>query len=233
MPAHDKAGDFDIYLLAQSWAPHFCCVRSDRCTTVPWAYSATHLSLHGLWPGFLRPRENKTYPQSCDTKEKLLTSEFSVLPRDYIDFAPAFTRWNAKAHVAEVGDLARHEWKKHGTCSSLPPEVYFTEAMRAMKALPGKGTPNEITSNVGKNLPVNDLRSAYPKRVAILADKSCRLTELTTCWSKGSDGSVGHLIDCPEHVMKGRDTHCSSVLINQLGACLHADGKKSGRRERH
>ena len=30
----DKVGDFDIYLLAQTWAPQFCCTKSDRCTTV-------------------------------------------------------------------------------------------------------------------------------------------------------------------------------------------------------
>ena len=37
----DTPGDFDIYLLAQTWAPQFCCTKSDRCTTVSWAYSAS------------------------------------------------------------------------------------------------------------------------------------------------------------------------------------------------
>ncbi len=37
----DKPGDFDIYVLAQTWAPQFCCTKSDRCTTVSWAYSAS------------------------------------------------------------------------------------------------------------------------------------------------------------------------------------------------
>ena len=37
----DTPGDFNIYLLAQTWAPQFCCTKSDRCTTVSWAYSAS------------------------------------------------------------------------------------------------------------------------------------------------------------------------------------------------
>ena len=32
--SQDVPGDFDIYLLAQTWAPQFCCTKSDRCTTV-------------------------------------------------------------------------------------------------------------------------------------------------------------------------------------------------------
>ena len=84
------------------WAP-------DRCTTVPWAFSARHLSLHGLWPSFAVPRPDGSKhgspsPTSCSYKAKLLASQ---LPREYIDVAPSFTRWNAAEHKAEVGDLAK------------------------------------------------------------------------------------------------------------------------------
>ena len=61
------AGDFDVYLLAQSWAPHFCCQHADRCHTVPWAFSARNLSLHGLWPNY-DPLKHLGYewPQYCN-----------------------------------------------------------------------------------------------------------------------------------------------------------------------
>eukprot|EP00965_Chrysotila_dentata_P037157 1236414-Pleurochrysis_carterae.AAC.3 len=94
-----EVGDFDMYLLAQTWAAQFCCVKAERCSTVPWAFSAHHLSLHGLWPGFYSPRDNETYPAECATKAKLLTDQ---LPREYIDMAPAFTKWNVEKHYAEV-----------------------------------------------------------------------------------------------------------------------------------
>jgi ribonuclease I len=107
-----EPGDFDLYVLAQSWSPHYCCQRADRCTTVPWAFSARHLSLHGLWPGWSERRDNQPSPLNCKAKARLLSE---ALPREYIDVAPSFTKWNTEKHVAEVGDLAKHEWKKHGS----------------------------------------------------------------------------------------------------------------------
>jgi hypothetical protein len=161
-------GDFDVYLLAQTWAPQFCCSNKERCTTVPWAFSAKHLSLHGLWPGY----KSGGFPESCKAKAQLLSE---AMPREYIDLAPAFTRWNMERHRAEVGDLARHEWKKHGTCTGLLPETYWTEALRAMTALPGEGgTPGIISGNVGGTVPNHQLRAAYHKQVAVRTDKQCR-----------------------------------------------------------
>jgi ribonuclease I len=134
----DTPGDFDIYVLAQTWAPQFCCTKSDRCTTVSWAYSARHLSLHGLWPAYSVPCDKgadrpSPSPTDCAVKASLV---FDQLPREYIDLAPAFTKWNNELHRAEVGKLARHEWQKHGTCSGLDPPQYFEEALRAMQAPP-------------------------------------------------------------------------------------------------
>ena len=103
---------------------------------VSWAYSARHLSLHGLWPAYAVPRDKggdrpSPSPLDCAVKAALA---FDQLPREYIDLAPAFTKWNNELHRAEVGQLARHEWQKHGTCSGLNPPQYFEEALRAMQA---------------------------------------------------------------------------------------------------
>ena len=113
---------------------------------------------------------------------------------------------------------------KHGTCTGLPPEGYFQEALRALKLLPGdRGTPSLISDNVGGQVDAGALRSLYARRVAIRADRHCQLSEVTACWAKEPDGKVGHQIDCPEHVMKGRDSpHCSQLKINALGQCLAA-----------
>jgi ribonuclease T2 len=171
----DTPGDFDVYLLAQSWSPHFCCTNSDRCTTVPWAFSAKHLSLHGLWPGFRVARGGSTFPSSCAVKASLVAE---TMPREYIDLAPSFGKWNPEKHRAEVGDLAKHEWKKHGTCSGLTPDQYFQEALKAMMALPGdRGTPQIVVNNVGGAVPAQSLRAAYSKQVALRMDKQVRYRE--------------------------------------------------------
>ena len=223
--SHHAVGDFDFYLLAQTWAPHFCCQNTDRCSTVPWAFSANHLSLHGLWPGFAVPRSGEISPTNCAAKARLIQEG---MPREYIDIAPSYAKWNAEAHRAEVSGLARHEWTKHGTCSGLTPESYFAEALRAFKLLPGdRGTPALITANVGGSVSAVALRLSYAKRVAIKADRACQLTEVSTCWSKLPDGRLGPQMDCPEDVMKRRDTpSCSALRINQLGQCMLGAKKK-------
>mmetsp|Transcript_1287 Transcript_1287/g.3968 ORF Transcript_1287/g.3968 Transcript_1287/m.3968 type:complete len:80 (+) Transcript_1287:1-240(+) len=51
-----------------------------------------------------------------------------------------------------------------------------------------------------------------------------RLSEVTSCFAKGPNGTVGPQIDCPSHVMGGRDSgHCSRFVINELGKCLARD----------
>tara|TARA_B110001452_G_scaffold126303_1_gene104885 strand:+ start:104 stop:823 length:720 start_codon:yes stop_codon:yes gene_type:complete len=221
------AGDFDIYLLAQSWSPQFCCTnRADRCSTVGWAFSAKHLSLHGLWPAYSTPRGGERSPVDCRVKARLVSEQ---LPRDYVDLAPSFTKWNAELHRAEVGALAKHEWQKHGTCSGLGPQQYFEEALRAMQALPGeRGTPRSLVKAVGGSVPTQTVRSEYGKAVALRADKHCRLAEVTSCWSKAPDGRVGAQIDCPPAVMQGRDSaaKCRSLYVTALGQCLAADQEK-------
>ena len=223
------SGDFDVWMLAQSWSPHFCCQQADRCFTVPWAFSANHLSLHGLWPGFKAKRGDSFFPASCEKAQALMPA---FLPREYIDLAPSFTTWNAAEGRADVGKLATHEWRKHGSCSGLTPEKYFSEALRAFQKLPGdRGTPKMLTDNVGGSVKTDALRREYAKRVALKADKSCRLTEVTSCFAKRADGMLGEQVDCPDHTMQSRDTgeRCGTLRITQLGQCLANDGQKRKR----
>lgn len=220
------AGDFEVYLLAQSWSPLFCCGKPDRCTTVPWAFSANHLSLHGLWPSYSEKRNGSPSPMDCHSKAKLLTTD---LPREYIDRAPSFVDYDPKLHKGLVGPLAKHEWKKHGTCSNLNPPDYFQAAVRAMDALPGdRGTPELLTKNVGGEVSQAELRKIYHYQVGIKADKQCRLEEVTTCWAKKPDGNIGHQVNCPAHVMSGgrNNCKCKQYHITKLGQCLAGDGTK-------
>ena len=97
-----------------------------------------------------------------------------------------------------------------------------------MQALPGdRGTPNAVVSAVGGNVRASDVRSAYAHKVALRGDKHCRLAEVTTCWSKQADGRIGKQVDCPDHVMRSRDSpKCSSFVISALGQCYADDMKK-------
>ena len=61
--------------------------------------------------------------------------------------------------------------------------MYWSEALRAMMALPGeRGTPGLITANVGGAVRSGELRGAYSKRVAVRTDKHCRSACRVSKW---------------------------------------------------
>jgi len=43
-----NSGDFDLYLLAMSWAPRFCCTNNKQCKNENME-NTDDLSVHGLW----------------------------------------------------------------------------------------------------------------------------------------------------------------------------------------
>ncbi len=112
--ADSTPGRFDFYLLSLSWSPEFCATlntltpaelaaRTDTGCSAPHAFV-----LHGLWP----QNADGTYPASCSTREG---------PREwkrYLDMTPEL-------------DLLKHEWFKHGTCTTLSPDAFFSTAREA------------------------------------------------------------------------------------------------------
>eukprot|EP00041_Stephanoeca_diplocostata_P010693 m.170165 g.170165 ORF g.170165 m.170165 type:complete len:84 (+) comp18259_c0_seq9:370-621(+) len=68
-----------------------------------------------------------------------------------------------------------------------------------------------LTAHADSTVATDDILDAFggEQRAAVMVDKSCRLVEITTCWSKTSNDTVGEQIDCPAHVR------------------LHVDGRKT------
>eukprot|EP00300_Choanocystis_sp_HF-7_P007445 c15297_g1_i3.p1 GENE.c15297_g1_i3~~c15297_g1_i3.p1 ORF type:complete len:173 (+),score=21.06 c15297_g1_i3:442-960(+) len=127
---------------------------------------------------------------------------------------PAYCSKSDESEKSRMG----HEWAKHGTCTSLSRDDYFREELRAATQIDLPVTEGTLT--------VEALAEALggPRRVAVMSDDQCRLQELTTCWSKNPDGSVGEQIDCPKHILgSSRNSAmrfgCASVLLDQKGTC--------------
>jgi len=108
-------GQFDYYVLNLSWSPAFC----DTMKTLSpdernsagknMECSAPHaFVLHGLWP----QNFNGTYPSSCGYRPGPRN------PERNLDMTP---------NIA----LLKHEWSKHGTCTTLSPEGFFATARQA------------------------------------------------------------------------------------------------------
>ena len=107
-------GNFDFYVLSLSWSPGFCETNpagsgKSQCA----AGSGLGFVVHGLWPQFERG-----FPSDCSVAQPVSQS------------ALALTRG-----VFPDPGLARYEWGKHGTCSGLAPEAYFTDVRRARDSI--------------------------------------------------------------------------------------------------
>jgi ribonuclease T2 len=104
----DKTSEqsFDFYVLSLSWSPSYCDLKGrdadrEQCGGRPLGFT-----VHGLWPQYERG-----YPESCAVGEPggvsrdILRQIQTIMPSD---------------------GLARHQWRKHGTCSGLSQSAYFS-----------------------------------------------------------------------------------------------------------
>jgi ribonuclease T2 len=105
------SGAFDFYVLALSWSPGFCeAGGSSRGREQCEAGRRLGFVVHGLWPQF-----EQGYPADCEPHGR---------------FAPRGSLEEARGLFPD-SDLARYQWRKHGTCSGLGPTEYFQAARRA------------------------------------------------------------------------------------------------------
>lgn len=115
VPAAQQAGDFDYYLLALSWSPSWCETTGDARDAEECEPGAGHgFVLHGLWPQF-----ETGWPEWCETSA-----------RD-----PVRSEITAMEDIMASEGLARHQWRKHGSCSGLEPEEYYALARRALESI--------------------------------------------------------------------------------------------------
>eukprot|EP01124_Arcella_intermedia_P012333 TRINITY_DN1869_c1_g1_i1.p1 TRINITY_DN1869_c1_g1~~TRINITY_DN1869_c1_g1_i1.p1 ORF type:complete len:305 (+),score=27.38 TRINITY_DN1869_c1_g1_i1:12-926(+) len=199
--AYGTAGNFDLYLFAQSWAPRFCCTSTEKCRNDN-MHLLTDLSTHGLWPAYTKADQNgRTYPAFCTGTARKQAG---------------FSR-------------AEHEWAKHGTCSGLTREAYFQQE----SALPQRDvidTAECLRDASGDAIELEELWEEYGSErvVAFKADKFCRLEEITTCFRRNADGTVGDQVECPEHVLASQRNSavlngCSRVWLDSPGQCKFID----------
>jgi ribonuclease T2 len=103
-------GAFDLYVLALSWSSGFCAVEGDRRDRDQCRDGAgLDFVVHGLWPQF-----EQGYPVECGG-----------------DRTPSRIALDAARGVFPEEGLARHQWRKHGTCSGLSPQAYFQSVREA------------------------------------------------------------------------------------------------------
>ena len=170
-------GQFDFYVLALSWSPGFCEIsgsRSQQCDPG----SGLGFVVHGLWP-----QNEQGYPSFCEPGGRFV-------PRAAVEEARG---------LFPDDNLARYQWRKHGTCSGDAPSAYFRAVQRArervripdgLKALraQAKVMPTEIEQAFIKANP--DLR---PDMMSVSCGRRI-LQEVRICFDRDLRG----FRSCPE-----------------------------------
>ena len=179
----DEAGAFDYYLLSLSIAPSFCALspanqaRAECRNLTDAAFRQTPLTVHGLWPNLAFTSVNRQ-PQHCRGPE--------------LESLPADTEAGLRRFMPGGPGLARHEWKRHGSCSGLSPAAYFGDLVRlAQKANDRIGSLLAAGPPEGREVRLADLLQAVAARDPPLA----RAVVVSCRFARGSKGGGRALIE--------------------------------------
>ncbi len=133
-------------LLAISWQNAFCQTHQKKreCRNVKaTAYSASHFTLHGLWPQ-PRSKSNCRGSHKVRLEKKLYQELLEVMP-------------------AAKSGLQNHEWKKHGTCYGKKADDYFADSIALVKQINSSAVRDLFVKNVGKTLSKKSIMMAFDK----------------------------------------------------------------------
>ena len=202
-----KGQEFDFYLLALQHTGMFCCENPKKCndkrhdSTNSSTAASSSLAVHGLWPMNLYKAQSPIY---CASE----------------DFDPP----------RPLSGREKHEWKKHGSCSGLARDMYFLEEKRLATSEPTvKHVRSVVDNSVGVAISTDSLIAAggdQMKSVAIKSTEACRLQEISICFSRSADGTVGPAAPCPVSVLRGSRNSavskfkCTKVYTGESCAAL-------------
>jgi len=137
--AQDRAGEFDYYVLSLSWSANWCLIEGDARNS-PQCDGSEDFGwiLHGLWPQYERG-----YPADCATGMR----------------APSRSDTAAMADIMGTSGLAWHQWRKHGVCSGLSSDDYYTLSREAYGRVTRPAVLRELNREV--TLPATLIEEAF------------------------------------------------------------------------
>lgn len=243
------AAQFGLYVFAITWGPNFCCGHAGKseCKSMAGQFGATHFTLHGLWPNYTdteQPDPRHSYPVYCSPYSSCQSHptagcnpDYATLPKEMKTYGPGYT---TPDHF-----LADHEWAKHGSCTGLTSKVYFNAAISLFSKIPGdRGTPSVISNNLGKQVPLETLRSAFgdPKSTLLRCNAQCQLQGVGICFAHNSKYLPTRRIPCPQNTQTSSYDNgcvlqnCKHVMIQKWGQCSSTTQRKAarkGKRRKH
>ena len=139
VPIPSWADNFDYYVLSLSWSASFCDIegnakKSEQCDV---NQNYTWI-LHGLWPQY-----HQGWPAYCNTSER----------------PPSRAMTRSMVDIMGSSGLAWHQWKKHGSCSGLNADEYFTKSREAYKKIQQPKVLNRLDKLV--RVPASVIEDAF------------------------------------------------------------------------
>ncbi|CAM9889737.1 unnamed protein product, partial [Hapterophycus canaliculatus] len=121
----------------------------------PRSFWEDNLTIHGLWPDY----GDGTYPTSCTSEAYDHDRVVDAVGLDVLE-----TMWpNIQVPEEFAGkkydSFWEHEWTKHGTCTGLSMEDYFSTAVSLLQRR--FLTPSQLAANVGGHTTRVELEDAY------------------------------------------------------------------------
>ena len=174
-------GSFDFYVLALSWSPGFCETGgAGKARAQCESGARLGFVVHGLWP-----QNQRGYPSDCDSN---------------LGFPSRMALDSVRGLYPDEG-LARHEWRKHGTCTGKSPTAYFADVRRARAAVVIPD-PFQAPSDGSSWAPLDIARAFRTSNPRLKTDSiavTCRqnkLAEVRICLGK----DLRDFVSCPEVV---------------------------------
>jgi ribonuclease T2 len=153
-------GDFDYYVVSLSWSPAYCVTHPKdqrQCGGKGFGFV-----LHGVWPQKLAGG----YPEDCPPTSNPSNPSNATIQKT-LAFMPS-------------EKLISHEWTKHGTCTGLSADEYFSLADRAFSAIkiPLTFQAPETSRNLNSEQILTEFASANPALPADSITLRCAGNEL-------------------------------------------------------
>ena len=166
-------GRFDYYSLVLSWSPTHCATVQRPDDTQCNRRDGRRFSfvLHGLWP-----QHERGFPEFCPTAERPFVPE-STIDR-MMDIMPA-------------RGLTIHQYRKHGVCSGLAPEPFFSLSRRLYERvkIPARFKDPAQNQMVDTRAVIGEFVAANPGLRPDMLAVSCggpgdRLREVRICFTR-------------------------------------------------
>ena len=140
-------------ILAVSWQKSFCVTHKNKkeCRSLDKKdFAWENFTIHGLWP---QPRSK----QNCSNRYERLDSDIWKILK--------------KKMPGVASGLAKHEWRKHGSCYGKSEEEYFKDAMKLLDEVNDSKIKDFFVKNQGKVITKEQLNMVLKESFGNVARK--------------------------------------------------------------